>query len=142
MQALLPLGVPQVNSMCRGCGAGIGYKESLACRHLENVNSLCVSCVLQLVFVPPDFPKYTAVAERVRAVFRQLDPDFESGGLDEAHLDVTDYCRSTGRSGEEVSGLGAGARGWRSRAEVATNVGVLPQPWPGAGSDRGFEAGG
>ncbi|GLI59867.1 hypothetical protein VaNZ11_001862, partial [Volvox africanus] len=57
----------------------------------------------QLVFVPLDFGRYTAAAERVRAVFRQLDPDFESGGLDEAYLDVTDYCQRVGCSGTEAA---------------------------------------
>ncbi len=96
-------------------------------RKLPSCVSLACCCVLQLVFVPPDFNKYTAVAQRVRAVFRQLDPDFESGGLDEAHLDVTDYCRSTGRSGEEVSGVGAGARGWGLRHLLLSHIwGPLP----------------
>ncbi|KXZ53568.1 hypothetical protein GPECTOR_6g485 [Gonium pectorale] len=57
----------------------------------------------QLVFVPLDFPRYTAAAERVRAVFAQFDPAFESGGLDEAYLDITDYCREAGCSGEEAA---------------------------------------
>ncbi|GIL53058.1 hypothetical protein Vafri_8749 [Volvox africanus] len=57
----------------------------------------------QLVFVPLDFGRYTAAAERVRSVFRQLDPDFESGGLDEAYLDVTDYCQRVGCSGAEAA---------------------------------------
>ncbi|KAG2446814.1 hypothetical protein HYH02_008374 [Chlamydomonas schloesseri] len=57
----------------------------------------------KLVFVKPDFAKYTAAAAVVRGAFRQLDPDFESGGLDEAYLDVTDYCARTGRSGEEAA---------------------------------------
>ncbi|GIL83396.1 hypothetical protein Vretifemale_12223, partial [Volvox reticuliferus] len=57
----------------------------------------------QLVFIPLDFGRYTAAAERVRAVFRQLDPDFESGGLDEAYLDVTDYCQRVGCTGAEAA---------------------------------------
>ncbi|KAG2487883.1 hypothetical protein HYH03_013465 [Edaphochlamys debaryana] len=57
----------------------------------------------QLVFVPLDFAKYTAAAEGVRAVFRQLDPDFESGGLDEAYLDVTDFCAAHGMTPEEAA---------------------------------------
>ncbi|KAG2435355.1 hypothetical protein HXX76_007428 [Chlamydomonas incerta] len=57
----------------------------------------------KLVFIKPDFAKYTAAAEVVRGAFRQLDPDFESGGLDEAFLDVTDYCTRTSRSGEEAA---------------------------------------
>lgn len=54
----------------------------------------------ELVFVKPNFQKYTRAAAATRAIFAQYDPDFEAGSLDEAHLDVTDYCRShetTGR---------------------------------------------
>ncbi|KAF0719971.1 Aste57867_665 [Aphanomyces stellatus] len=47
-----------------------------------------------LVFVSPHFDKYTAVAEQTRAVFREYDPHFISGSLDEAYLDITAQCRA------------------------------------------------
>ena len=47
----------------------------------------------ELVFVKPDFSKYVKVAAATRAIFVDYDPDFEAGSLDEAYLDVTDYCR-------------------------------------------------
>lgn len=56
-----------------------------------------------LTFVKPDFKKYTAAAEAVRAVLRRYDPDFVSHGLDEASLDITDHCSSTGRAPGEVA---------------------------------------
>lgn len=34
----------------------------------------------QLVFVKPDFTKYTAASELARAIFRDYDPEFEAGG--------------------------------------------------------------
>jgi hypothetical protein len=37
----------------------------------------------QLVFVAPDFPKYVAASEATRTVFRDYDPDFRAGSLDE-----------------------------------------------------------
>ncbi|CAK4086270.1 unnamed protein product [Aphanomyces euteiches] len=43
-----------------------------------------------LVFVAPNFSKYTEVAKKTREVFRQYDPDFKSGSLDEAYLDITE----------------------------------------------------
>lgn len=58
--------------------------------------------LLQLVFVKPDFVKYTAASEQTRAVFRLYDPDFEAGSLDEAYLDVTTYCREHATTGEQV----------------------------------------
>ena len=47
----------------------------------------------ELVFVKPDFSKYVKVAAATRAIFVDYDPDFEAGSLDEAYLDVTDYCQ-------------------------------------------------
>lgn len=44
-----------------------------------------------LVFVPPNFDKYTRVAQQIRAVFAQYDPDFSAFSLDEACLDISDY---------------------------------------------------
>jgi DNA polymerase kappa len=58
-----------------------------------------------LVFVKTDFAKYTAASEETRAVFRCYDPAFEAGSLDEAYLDVTDYCQEQGVTGEQVRGM-------------------------------------
>lgn len=38
--------------------------------------------------------KYADVAQVFRAIIEQYDPHFESLGLDEAHLDITDYCEA------------------------------------------------
>ncbi|KIY92783.1 DNA polymerase kappa subunit [Monoraphidium neglectum] len=57
----------------------------------------------QLVFVKPNFEKYTAASEETRRVFRVYDPDFRAGSLDEAYLDVTDYCSRHGVTGEQVA---------------------------------------
>lgn len=53
----------------------------------------------ELVFVKPDFSKYTKASEAVRAIFREFDENLESGSLDEAYLDVTDYCAAHGTTG-------------------------------------------
>lgn len=44
-----------------------------------------------LVFVKPNFDKYTAVAQDFRAVFAEYDPNFKAWSLDEAILDITEY---------------------------------------------------
>jgi DNA polymerase kappa len=56
----------------------------------------------QLVFVKPDFSKYEAASAATREVFKLYDPHFEAGSLDEAYLDVTDYCAQHGMTGEQV----------------------------------------
>ncbi|CAM9285164.1 unnamed protein product [Laminaria digitata] len=43
----------------------------------------------ELVFVKPDYDKYTQVAEIIRAIFREYDPRMRSYSLDEAYLNVT-----------------------------------------------------
>lgn len=54
----------------------------------------------ELVFVKPNFQKYTRAAAATRAIFVRFDPEFEAGSLDEAYLDVTDYCRANEATGE------------------------------------------
>ena len=50
----------------------------------------------------PDFAKYTEASLHTRAIFACYDPDYESGSLDEAYLDVTAYCERMGMDGGQV----------------------------------------
>ena len=45
----------------------------------------------KLKIIPCNFTKYNAVAKEVREIIRDYCPDFVSGGLDEAYLDLTQY---------------------------------------------------
>ena len=47
----------------------------------------------QLVCLPLNFPKYTAKATEVREVLARYDPNFESASIDEAYLNITEYCQ-------------------------------------------------
>ena len=53
----------------------------------------------QLVFAKPNFSKYTAASRASRVIFADYDAEFSAGSLDEAHLNVTDYCNQHGLSG-------------------------------------------
>ncbi|PSR88797.1 DNA polymerase kappa [Coniella lustricola] len=46
-----------------------------------------------LVFLPLNFEKYTAKANEVRKVIAEYDPRFESASIDEAYLNITEYCQ-------------------------------------------------
>ena len=46
----------------------------------------------QLVCLPLNFDKYTAKAKEVRAILAEYDPRFESASIDEAYLNITEYC--------------------------------------------------
>ena len=48
----------------------------------------------QLVFVPCSFEKYREVSLVFKEIVEEYDPEFESMGLDETNLDVTEYCRA------------------------------------------------
>jgi DNA polymerase kappa len=46
----------------------------------------------QLICLPLNFEKYTAKAQEVRAILAVYDPRFESASIDEAYLNLTNYC--------------------------------------------------
>ncbi|KAF5491444.1 DNA polymerase kappa [Colletotrichum siamense] len=51
-----------------------------------------------LVMLKPNFEKYNAKAHEVRAVLVEYDPRFESASIDEAYLNITEYCTEKGIS--------------------------------------------
>lgn len=53
----------------------------------------------ELVFVKPNFQRYSEASRAVKDILRQYDADLDSASLDEAHLDITDYCRANNLSG-------------------------------------------
>jgi len=45
----------------------------------------------ELIIIPPNFDKYTAMSEQVRCVFAEYDPNYSAASLDEAYLDITEH---------------------------------------------------
>jgi len=56
----------------------------------------------ELIHLPLNFEKYTAKAKEVRAVLEQYDPRFESASIDEAYLNITQYCQDHDMSPEDA----------------------------------------
>jgi len=52
---------------------------------------LAVKLCPNLVFIPPNREKYVETSKKFKDVICQYDPDYESGGLDEAVLNLTPY---------------------------------------------------
>ena len=50
----------------------------------------------ELTLLPPDFPRYRAVSQRILAIFHELTPLVEPLSLDEAFLDVSQVTRFRG----------------------------------------------
>ncbi|KAI4145311.1 MAG: hypothetical protein L6R39_003855, partial [Caloplaca ligustica] len=46
----------------------------------------------QLICLPLNFEKYTKKAQEVREVLAEYDPRFQSASMDEAYLNITQYC--------------------------------------------------
>jgi DNA polymerase kappa len=46
----------------------------------------------ELICLPLNFAKYTAKAKEVREILAEYDPRFQSASIDEAYLNITDYC--------------------------------------------------
>jgi len=45
----------------------------------------------ELIIITPNFDKYSAMSDRVRAVFAEYDPNYSTMSLDEAYLDITEH---------------------------------------------------
>merc|ERR1719462_925453 len=56
-----------------------------------------------LVIVPTNMAKYAAVAEQVREVFKEYDPDFCPMSLDEAYLDITKLVKAA--EGDDIEAV-------------------------------------
>ncbi|KAH8169083.1 impB/mucB/samB family protein [Sarocladium implicatum] len=46
----------------------------------------------ELLLIKPNFEKYTAKAHEIREILADYDPRFESASIDEAYLNITEYC--------------------------------------------------
>ncbi|KAL6716694.1 hypothetical protein ACLMJK_006262 [Lecanora helva] len=55
-----------------------------------------------LICLPLNFEKYTAKAQEVREILADYDPRFESASIDEAYLNITDYCEEKQMNPEEA----------------------------------------
>ncbi|GFP88639.1 DNA polymerase kappa [Phtheirospermum japonicum] len=55
----------------------------------------------ELIFVPVDFKKYTYYSDLTRKVFQKYDPNFLAASLDEAYLDITNFCSNEGMTARE-----------------------------------------
>ena len=72
-----------------GCRSGMaGFVAMKLCPHL--------------ICLPLNFQKYTAKAQEVREILSDYDPRFESASIDEAYLNITQYCQEKQIEPEEV----------------------------------------
>jgi DNA polymerase IV len=75
----------------------------------------------QLIVVPPDFSKYSAVSDQVFEIFHSFTPEVEGLSLDEAFLDVTRSRTLLGAPREQAMGIKARIR---ERTALTASVGI------------------
>ncbi|KAM0418679.1 hypothetical protein ACHAPT_012376 [Fusarium lateritium] len=71
-----------------------------------------------LILLKPNFEKYNAKAHEVREVLVNYDPRFESASIDEAYLNITEYCQEHQMDPAEV------VQQMRSEVHQKTNITV------------------
>lgn len=78
----------------------------------------------QLISLPLNFEKYTAKAKEVRAVLAEYDPQFESSSIDEAYLNVTQYCEDHHLGPEEA--IAQLRNEVHDRCKITISAGIAP----------------
>lgn len=87
---------PELNDVPFAVGGGVlttcNYKaREFGCRS-GMAGFVAKKLCPQLILLKPNFDKYTAKAREVRKVLVEYDPRFESASIDEAYLNITEYC--------------------------------------------------
>src|SRR5438552_81470 len=75
----------------------------------------------QLIVVPPDFAKYSAVSDQVFEIFHSFTPEVEGLSLDEAFLDVTHSQALKGPALEQAKAI---KRHTREQTKRTASVGI------------------
>ncbi|ROV95848.1 hypothetical protein VSDG_05135 [Cytospora chrysosperma] len=75
-----------------------------------------------LILLPLNFDKYTAKANEVREVIAEYDPRFESASIDEAYVNITEYCRDHDMSPEDA--VSQMRRQVHERTEITVSAGI------------------
>lgn len=72
----------------------------------------------QLICIPLNFEKYTAKATEIREILADYDPRFEAASLDEAYMNITQYCQDHEMDPQEA------VRQLRARVEADCKITV------------------
>jgi len=100
----------------RGVIAAASYEARAFGVHSAQPTALARRLCPDLVLLPPDFDRYTAVSRQVMAIFRRYTPVVEPLSLDEAFLDVTGSERLFGDAVEI---------GRRIKADILRETGLV-----------------
>jgi DNA polymerase-4 len=80
----------------RGVVAAASYEARHFGIHSAMPSSRALRLCPQVIFIPPDFRKYSRESEKIFAIYRELTPLVQAVSIDEAYLDVTDHLGGHG----------------------------------------------
>jgi DNA polymerase-4 len=108
----------------RGVVCAASYEaRPFGCRSAMPMSQAMRLCPHAIV-VKPDFAKYTAASQAIRAIFNRYSPDIEPLALDEAFIDVTASLALFGsarRIGDEIRAAVRGELGLTCSVGIAPN---------------------
>ena len=87
---------PELKNVPMAVGKGVlttcnYYARKFGCRS-GMAGFVAMKLCPELICLPLNFEKYTAKAQEVREILADYDPRFESASIDEAYLNITQYC--------------------------------------------------
>lgn len=88
---------PSLKGKAFGVGKGVLVTASYEARQFGvrsgMANHIAMALCPHLISVPNDMASYVAASKQVMSIFRRYDSNLAQASLDEAYLDITDYCR-------------------------------------------------
>ena len=107
----------------RGVVAAASYEARRYGIHSAMASAQAVRRCPDLVFLPPDFPRYRRESDAIFAIFGDFTPLVQPASLDEAYLDVSDHL---GRWGSATAIAREIRRRVREERKLTVSVGVGP----------------
>jgi DNA polymerase IV (DinB-like DNA polymerase) len=110
-----------------GAGRGVVLTASYEARKFGLRSGMPISRAFRLcpnaIYMRPDFSKYVEISRQVMALLRGYSMSFQSGGLDEAYLDITDRCGSYEEAGQTAERIKDQVHG---EIGITCSIGVGP----------------
>jgi DNA polymerase-4 len=107
----------------RGVVAAASYEARKFGIHSAMPSSRAKRLCPDVVFIPPDFRRYSRESEKIFAIYREITPLVQAVSIDEAYLDVTDHL---GEAGTATAVAREIRRRVREERGLTVSVGVGP----------------
>ena len=107
----------------RGVVAAASYEVRRFGVHSAMPSSRARRLCPDVIFIPPDFRRYSRESEKIFAIYRELTPLVQAVSIDEAYLDVTDHL---GEAGSATALAKEIRRRVREERGLTVSVGVGP----------------